>query len=72
MTARLSNLRWLPSSAQIILLAELEAAPSYDHTWIPKFQELHKRVQTHAASEENELYRKTDVVMTPQEAENLV
>ncbi|MEO7863074.1 MAG: hemerythrin domain-containing protein [Nitrospirales bacterium] len=53
------------------LLDELEAAPSYDHKWIPKFQELHKLVQTHVASEENEIFRKTDEVMTPQEAEEL-
>ena len=54
-----------------MLLDELEAAPSYDHTWIPKFQELHKLIQTHVASEENELFRKTEAVMTPQEAEEL-
>ena len=54
-----------------MLLDELEAAPSYDHTWIPRFQELHKLVQTHVASEENELFRKTEAVMTPQEAEEL-
>ena len=53
------------------LLDELEAAPSYDHKWIPKFQELHKLVQTHVASEENEIFRKTAAVMTPQEAEEL-
>ena len=53
------------------LLDELEAAPAYDHTWIPKFQELHKLVQTHVASEENEIFRKTEAVMTPQEAEEL-
>ena len=53
------------------LLDELQAAPSYDHTWVPKFQELQKLVKTHVASEENELFRKTEAVMTPQEAEEL-
>lgn len=53
------------------LLEELEAAPAYDHKWIPKFQELHKLVETHVATEENEMFRKTETVMTPQEAEEL-
>ena len=53
------------------LLDELEPAPVYDHKWIAKFQELHKLVQTHVASEETELFRKTEAVMTPQEAEEL-
>ena len=53
------------------LLDELEAAPSYDHTWIPKFQELHKLVKTHVTREENEIFSKTEAVMTPQEAEEL-
>lgn len=53
------------------LLDELEIAPMYDHHWIPKFQELHTLVESHVASEENELFRKTEAVMTPQEAEEL-
>jgi hemerythrin superfamily protein len=53
------------------LLDELEAAPAYDHKWIPKFQDLHKLVETHVAAEENEMFRKTEAVMTPQEAEEL-
>jgi len=53
------------------LLEELEPAPVYDHKWIAKFQALHTLVQTHVASEETELFRKTAAVMTPQEAEEL-
>ena len=53
------------------LLDELETAPVYDHNWVPKFQELHALVKTHVATEENELFRKTEAVMTPQEAEEL-
>ena len=53
------------------LLDELATAPVYDHNWVSKFQELHKLVQTHVASEENGLFRKTELVMTPQEAEEL-
>lgn len=53
------------------LLDELEAAPAYDHKWIPKFEELHKLVETHVATEENEMFRKTEAVMTAQEAEEL-
>jgi hypothetical protein len=51
-----------------ILLDELEAAPVYDQ---PKFQELQKLVETHVATEENEMFRKTQAIMTPQEAEAL-
>src|SRR5687767_4397106 len=40
------------------LLDELEVAPAYDHKWIPKFQELHRLVETHVATEENEMFRK--------------
>jgi hemerythrin superfamily protein len=54
-----------------ILLDELEAAPAYDHTWVPKFQTLHKLVEAHVATEENEMFRKTEAVMTAQEAEEL-
>ena len=53
------------------LLDELETAPVYDHNWVPKFQELHTLVESHVASEENEIFRKTETVMTPQEAEEL-
>jgi hemerythrin superfamily protein len=53
------------------LLDELETAPVYDHNWVPKFQELHKLVKTHVATEENEIFRKTEAIMTPQEAEEL-
>ncbi len=54
-----------------ILLDDLEAAPAYDHTWVPKFQELRKLVEAHMATEENEMFRKTEAIMTPQEAEEL-
>ena len=53
------------------LLDELETAPAYDHTWVPKFQELRKLVETHVATEENEMFRKTEAIMTAQEAEEL-
>ena len=53
------------------LLDELEAAPVYDHQWVPKFEELYKLVESHVASEETELFRMTEAVMTPQEAEEL-
>ena len=53
------------------LLDELDTAPVYDHNWVPKFQELHTLVKTHVASEENEIFRKTETVMTMQEAEEL-
>ena len=53
------------------LLDELETAPVYDHHWVPKFQELHRLVESHVASEEQEIFRMTEAVMTPQEAEEL-
>ena len=53
------------------LLDELEAALAYDHQWVSKFQELHKIVEAHVATEENEMFRKSDTVMTRQEAEEL-
>ncbi len=53
------------------LLDELAAAPAYDHTWVSKFQELHKHVEIHVSAEENEMFRKAAEVMTPQEAEEL-
>jgi len=53
------------------LLDELEAALAYDHQWVSKFQELHKVVEAHVAAEEHEMFRKTDTIMTPQEAEEL-
>lgn len=53
------------------LLDELEIAPVYDHNWVPKFQELHTLVKAHVASEESELFCRTQAVMTPQEAEEL-
>ena len=54
-----------------ILLDELGAVPAYDHTWVPKFQKLRKLVESHVAAEENEIFRKTEVIMTAQEAEEL-
>ncbi len=53
------------------LLDELEAALAYDHWWVSKFQALHKVVEAHIAAEQHELFRKTDRVMTRQEAEEL-
>jgi hypothetical protein len=53
------------------LLDKLETAPVYDHQWVPKFEELHTLVESHVASEETELFRMTEAVMTPQEAEEL-
>jgi hypothetical protein len=41
------------------------------HTWVPQFQELQKLVETHVAAEENEMFPKTEAIMTPQEAEEL-
>ena len=38
---------------------------------MPKFQELRKLVETHVATEENEMFRKTEAIMTAQEAEEL-
>ncbi len=48
-----------------------EAAPAYDHQWLPTFQQLQKLVEAHVATEENEMFRKAAAVMTPQEAEEL-
>ena len=53
------------------LLDELEAAPAYDHKWVPKFLDLHKLVEKHVALEENEMFRKAETIITPQEAEEL-
>jgi len=53
------------------LLDELDAASTYDHNWTAKFQELQKVVEAHVASEENEMFRKTEAIMTPHEAEEL-
>ena len=40
------------------LLDELEAAPRYDHTWVPRVQELQRLVEQHVALEENEMFPK--------------
>ncbi len=53
------------------LLDQLETAPAYDHKWVPKFQELKKLVEAHVDAEENEMFRKAEAIMTPQEAEEL-
>ena len=53
------------------LLDQLEISPAYDHTWVAQFQELKKLVEAHVATEENEMFRKTEAIMTPQEAEEL-
>ena len=53
------------------LLDQLETTPAYDHKWVPQFQELQKLVEAHVAAEENEMFRKTEEIMTPQEAEEL-
>src|SRR5688500_18093161 len=37
------------------LLDILEPVSVYDHTWVPKFQELQKLVEQHIALEENEM-----------------
>jgi hypothetical protein len=47
------------------------AAPAYDHQWVSQFQDLHKLVEQHVAAEENEMFRRTQAVMTPQGAEEL-
>ena len=54
------------------LLDQLEISPDYDHKWVAQFQELQKLVEAHVAAEENEMFRKTEAIMTPQEAESLV
>ena len=53
------------------LLDELQAAAAYDHTWVPKYQELKKLVEEHVAREESEMFAKVTAVMTPEEAEEL-
>jgi len=53
------------------LLDQLETAPAYDHKWVPRFQELQKLVEKHVATEEDEMFRKAEAIMTPQEAEEL-
>ena len=53
------------------LLDILEPAPAYDHTWVPKFQELRRLVEQHVALEETEMFPKAVEIMTPQEAEEL-
>ena len=53
------------------LLDELELAPAYDHTWVPKFQELQKMVEAHVTLEENDMFREARAIMTRQEAEEL-
>ena len=53
------------------LLDQLEIGPAYDHKWVAQFQELQKLVEAHVAAEENEMFRKTETIMTPQEAEEL-
>jgi len=53
------------------LLDQLEISPAYDHKWVAQFQELQKLVEAHVAAEENEMFRKTETIMTPQEAEEL-
>jgi phosphoglycerate-specific signal transduction histidine kinase len=53
------------------ILDQLEAAQVYDHQWVSQFHELQKLVETHVAAEENEMFRKSEEFMTPQEAEEL-
>jgi len=53
------------------LLDELEAAKVYDHTWVPRYQELKKLVEQHVASEESQMFAKVRAIMTPEEAEEL-
>ena len=53
------------------LLDELEGASAYDHRWVPKFQDLQRLVEQHVSTEENEMFRKAEGVLTPQEAEEL-
>lgn len=54
-----------------ILLDALASSAAYDHQWVGKFQDLRKLVETHVAAEENVMFRKTQAIMTPQEAEEL-
>lgn len=53
------------------ILEQLETAQVYDHKWVSQFHELQKLVETHVAAEENEMFRKSEEFMTPQEAEEL-
>ena len=53
------------------ILEQLETAQVYDHNWVSEFHELQKLVETHVAAEENEMFRKSEEFMTPQEAEEL-
>jgi hemerythrin superfamily protein len=53
------------------LLDALETAQAYDHKWVPQFQALQRLVAEHVATEESEMFRKTETIMTPQEAEEL-
>ncbi len=53
------------------LLDQLETSPAYDHNWVRQFQELQNLVEAHVAAEENGMFRKTEAIMTPQEAEEL-
>lgn len=53
------------------LVDQLEAAQTYDSSWVLQFQELQKLVEAHVVMEENELFRKTESILTPQEAEEL-
>ena len=53
------------------LLDQLEISPDYDHRWVAQFQEFQKLVEAHVAAEENEMFRKTEAIMTSQEAEEL-
>ncbi|MGC3976722.1 MAG: hemerythrin domain-containing protein [Nitrospira sp.] len=53
------------------LLDVLEPASVYDHTWVPKFQELRQLVEQHVSLEENDLFPKAAAIITPQEAEEL-
>lgn len=54
-----------------MILEQLETAQVYDHKWVSQFHELQKLVETHVAAEENEMFRKSEEFMTPQEAEEL-
>lgn len=49
----------------------LESTSVYDHTWMPKFQQLRTLVEQHVAVEESELFCSAEGIITPQEAEEL-
>ena len=53
------------------ILEQLETAQVYDHKWVSQFHELQKLIETHVDAEENEMFRKSEEFMTPQEAEEL-